>query len=1009
MAEKRCVFICFTRLIYLVTSSASRYHYDAGLSPIGARLEVHGVSSYPHGLPGHTDNLDRKDVLDQDLTDVPSTVPSEGSKSDFHDAKEPYPTSGNRCPYVRSRVVSFVHLCKTEKYIIRSQTICPSGTPDCQRTMYRLAQKPVYEIKRKEVTSLEWKCCPGYIGTNCEVIDPNSIPIPEILAARSETEWEPLLNTATEVPEIIQSIQKQETLIEEIQNDIHQATDNLLDLQNALEKNTSLSSNMNQTKSDAEDRLLREIFLPYMENFLREKFNPMWNSFNKSLQNLSDVVNNLSENVETNRKRMDMFLENTVPKKDLHELGTKFESKIQDSIVKLDHMKHELYNHLHFQQAGIHYNFTVIKADTDMKLKQSQKLQQSQFAHFNISIDELSRGQEQIQDQLQSLTQNITQLWVSCHTEGGKTKQITYEHINQTLAEYKDQIRDLYTESDAAFENLSTLEKWFKELRTEFKKNAHEVQVSLMEKSLTMEENKDFLLRQIMKLNYTVTSFQEGSNDLWKDCDCQKITMDILALEEGQKNLSSLLENVSYGIADVKVKEGFSKTSLQNSVEDLSLALHLNRQSLSAQQEQGRTLAHITSQLKSQAKNFSEDVESLKKDNDVINNHIKLLDSTFSSLLEDATRHDRALQALLGEDVLEVMSEDNPVVLQMSLSEIYEVVNETRHRLEYQQMITDLLNRRLQVLEMQPQKRDSSDISTIFNVEQQTEGIPNYGQFSDYKQPNNEASRDDHLDEPVHSDIAILKNDIRNLNVKLLAIESQVTEGNDCINDTIFNAFKPLNNSLGSMRSDIFALRELFTDHVHTFQKIFSNYETLIATNTTLNVAKVQAFVDKKMKMKKNEGVIQNIQRDKKELEHRWQSDGAARLAMKHDSSVAFAAGFTEGAEGVKIITFNKIFLNYGNVFSPEDGHFTAPCNGVYAFSVTVDFSPGSALSYLLLGGRQKVILYNSIKQESESLKDSFVVVELQKDDKVWLELLQGSIKKNSSGTLLAGYLIFKT
>ncbi|XP_041424865.1 multimerin-2 isoform X2 [Xenopus laevis] len=948
MAGKLCVFICFTGLIYLVTPSASRYHYDAGLSPIGAKLEVHGVSSYPHGLPGHTDKLDSKGVLDQGLTDVPSTVPSEGSKADVHDAKEPYPTNGNRCPYVHSRIVSFAHLCKTEKYVIRSQTNCPPDTPDCQRIMYRLAQKPVYETKRKEVTSLEWKCCPGYVGTNCEVIDPNSIQIPESQAARSETEREPLLNP------------------------------------------------------DTEDRLLRDVFLPYVENFLREQFNPMWDSFNKSLQNLSDMVNNLSENVESNRKRMDMFLENTLPKKDLHELGTKFESKIQENIVKLDHMKHELYNQLHFQQTGIHYNFTVIKADTDMKLKRSQKLQQSQFAHLNISMDELRRGQDQIQDQLQSLAQNISELSVSCRTGGEETTQITSEQINQTLTEYKGQIRDLYTESDAAFENLSTLEKWFKELRTEFKKNAHEVQISLMEKSLIMEENKDILLKQIIELNSTIGSLQGGNDDLWKDCDCQKITMDILTLEEGQNNLSSLLKNVSYGIEDVKEKEGSSKTSLQNSVEDLSLALHLNRQSLSAQQEQGRTLARITSQLESRSKNFSEDVEFLKKDNDVINNHIKLLDSTFSSLLEDATRHDRALQALLGEDVLEVMSEDDPVVLQMSLLEIYDVVNETRHRLENQQLITDLLNSRLQVLEIQPQKRDSPDISTIFNVEQQTEGIPNYGHFSDFKQPNS----DDHLDESMYSDIAILKNDIRNLNVKLTAIESQVTEGNYCINDTIVNVLKPYNISLGSMRSDVFTLRELFTDHVQTFQKIFSNYETLIATNTTLNVAKIQAFVDKKMKKKQNEGVIQKT---KKELEHHWQSDGARRLAVKHDSSVAFAAGFTEGAEGVKIISFNKIFLNYGNVLSPEDGVFYAPYNGVYAFSITVDFSPGNALSYLILGGRQKVILYNSSKEENESVKDSFVVVELQKDDKVWLELLQGSIKKNSSGTLLAGYLIFKT
>ncbi|KAG8435039.1 hypothetical protein GDO86_013126 [Hymenochirus boettgeri] len=1009
MAKKLCVVLfCFG--LILATSAENRHHYDAGLSPIGARIEVHGVSTYPYGLPGHTDDMAKKDDFDRELTDVPKTFSSESSIANFQDVKQSSPTSRKWCSYVRTRIVSFVNLCKTEKYVIRSQQNCPPGTPDCQKVMYRLAQKPVYEIKRKEVTNLEWKCCPGYIGSNCEETDPNSIQIPEIKAIMSEDHQESLLSP--EVSDIMQSIQTQETLLKNIQNDIQQTSSTLMDLQYEVEKNASVTTHKNQTLSETEDRILREVFLPHVENYVREQFNPMWNSFNKSLQNLSNMVKDLSENVETNRERMDTFLENTVLKKDLYELGTKFESKVQENIVKVDQIRHELDNHLHAQQAGIHYNLTIIKADTDMKFKKIQKLQQSQCTSLNISIDEIKREQEYVLDQLQSVAQNVTDLWMSCSTGGREATHVTNHQINKTLAEFKDEIRDLYTESDAVFENIATLEKWFKELRTEFKKNAEAVQISFMEKSLILEENKDFLLRQIMEINSTISSIQQGSDDLLKNCDCQKITLDILALEESQKNFSNLLKNVSYGIEDVKQKEGFSKTSLQNSVEDLSMALHLIRQSLTSQQEKERVLSYITSHLQSQAKNFSDDVTLLKKDNDLINNHIKLLDSTFSTLLEDAIRHNRALEALLGDDVLEVMSEDNPVVLQMSIMQIYQVINETIQRLEKQKTTTDSLKRRVEVLEMHPQKQDSPDFSAIFNVEQQTEGLVHEGRFkkglSDHMQPIYEGSKDEPLEEMTPSDITTLKNDIRQLSLKLVALETHVTEENHYNKETILKVIKPLNISLVSVKSDILNLRELFAGHVQIFHKIFRNYETMIASNASLNIENLRALVDKKMKKKESKGALQHAFRDK-EMDQLWQSDGTGRKVLKQDSPLVFSAGFTGGAEGVKILLFDKIFLNYGDVFSLEDGHFTAPYNGVYAFAITVDFGPGNAMSHLVFGGRQKVILYNNNKQESGSLKYSFAVVELQKDDKVWLELLQGSIKKNSYGTRLEGYLIFKT
>ncbi|XP_019715810.1 multimerin-2-like [Hippocampus comes] len=80
-----------------------------------------------------------------------------------------YPArSGNWCAFVQKRVVTVAVACGTEKYTIKSQSPCPSGTPDCHLVMYKLSTRPLYRQQQKETTALLWRCCPGHRGDNCD-------------------------------------------------------------------------------------------------------------------------------------------------------------------------------------------------------------------------------------------------------------------------------------------------------------------------------------------------------------------------------------------------------------------------------------------------------------------------------------------------------------------------------------------------------------------------------------------------------------------------------------------------------------------------------------------------------------------------------------------------------------------------------------------------------------------------------------------------------------------------
>ncbi|XP_041924438.1 EMILIN-2 [Alosa sapidissima] len=96
----------------------------------------------------------------------------------------------NWCAYVVHKNVTCAVLGATETVVEPELAPCPMHQPDCaQRVIYRTHLRPMYKIGYKEVTELEWKCCPLYQGYDCmelkgfpstpEELRPNPAHIPE--------------------------------------------------------------------------------------------------------------------------------------------------------------------------------------------------------------------------------------------------------------------------------------------------------------------------------------------------------------------------------------------------------------------------------------------------------------------------------------------------------------------------------------------------------------------------------------------------------------------------------------------------------------------------------------------------------------------------------------------------------------------------------------------------------------------------------------------------------------
>ncbi|XP_076829514.1 EMILIN-2 [Brachyhypopomus gauderio] len=80
----------------------------------------------------------------------------------------------NWCAFVVHKNVTCAVLGTTESVVEPELAPCPTHQPDCaQRVIYRTHIRPMYKVGHKQVTELEWRCCPGYRGHDCmELKDP---------------------------------------------------------------------------------------------------------------------------------------------------------------------------------------------------------------------------------------------------------------------------------------------------------------------------------------------------------------------------------------------------------------------------------------------------------------------------------------------------------------------------------------------------------------------------------------------------------------------------------------------------------------------------------------------------------------------------------------------------------------------------------------------------------------------------------------------------------------------
>ncbi|XP_052589928.1 multimerin-2 isoform X3 [Peromyscus californicus insignis] len=946
-------FLCFPRF-YLKTTSPANLGATCKVEPQWSQLSLSlamiltlllGLGGYlSWGLPGAGAQDPGTRFSDPQRPRVPAAWEMEVADASRDSIGR------NWCPYQISRLVTYIAACKTEKLLVHSQQPCPQGAPDCQRVkvMYPVVQKPVYQVQQKVLTSQAWRCCPGFHGPDCQDYGHPGTEFNEI-----------------KVP--------QEHLLQNLQNDAQLAEDDLPGTWEAPASNlTAERMEANQTEFGFSGRISEHLLQPHIDAFLKAHFNPMWKSFGESLHSLSKAIRNLSLDVEANHQAVKMLQEGTVTRADLQELGAKFDAKVQENNQRVGRLQQDVEDQLHAQRRALHHALSEVQAEMSTKLKQLVKAQEVPGAEGSLVVASAAAAAarpepESLQARLGQLQRNISALYTVIDQKEEEL-QSTIKSMDSVLNRHVDEIKELYSESDETFDQISKVERQVEELLVNHT-GLRELRVILMEKSLIMEENKEEMERQLLELNFTLQHLQAGHADLIKyvkDCNCQRLYSDMDVIREGQRDAMRTLEETQVSLDEQHQLDGSSLQALQSTVDAMSSVMDKHK----VEGEQARA---ERARMRSQLRALDHAVEALKTVANQTGREMRQLHSSFAALLEDALRHQAVLAALFGEEMMEEMSEEAPRPLPLNYDQIRLALQDAASGLQEQAFGWDALATRVEALEQHPQ-------------------------LAERLEPSHDSGREEEATA------------LANLEQEIQRLSSDVKQVGQCC-DASWAA--SLNGSLEDLHSMLSDTRHSLRQHQQLFRSLFQNFQELVASNISLDLGKLHTMLSKK---DKKQQIGASRKREKKQVvtsagtRAKGMEKGVLDLELwEAGSPVAFYGSSSEVVTAVQMVKFNTTSINVGSGYFPEHGYFRAPRRGVYWFAVSITFGPGPGVGQLVLEGHRRVPVH-SAEQRGGSTATAFAMAELQKGERVWFELIQGSVTKGSQPhAAFGGFLLFKT
>ncbi|KAG7324916.1 hypothetical protein KOW79_011232 [Hemibagrus wyckioides] len=723
---------------------------------------------------------------------------------------------GNWCAFVHHRLVSMDELSGGEEHVVKSTNPCSNGDPDCQKPTHQLSQ-PTYRQKQKTITALQWKCCPGHGGNNCQ-----------------------------ETVSLIGERQSREEHPQTAPTDASQADDSDSGNGGDIPPPPTTPSSSSLPLMDSSNLLaFHQIFAAVMA-----QLQPMLDGFNRTLENLSREVEGLSTDLKNLRHEQGKI------SKTRHAHEAKCEKHLEESLeqmqqiwTKMDTQQKGIEQTVQSQEERLLYNMTSLKGKIDHYIDMSHEEIQVTLQSLNKSMEEIRLDYERLQETPEGepgLLDNASESQSPLETTVWEAiSSLDMKVLNNTM-----ELSPLIENSKHLINIVQKLDHGLRNLSERLEYASHNTEVHLAQIGLEVEAARVATLKTVNELASNHSNQERDLREIQLDveniyqhlqnnelattgeiCSCKEISDSLARLESEVANVTNVAKENRYALEDAEAKRGLSQWTPE--VEDLHQGLWSVRESLAFEQVKRKTLNDNLDQLKTALLDSQKEIIGLKDQFVVKEAEIRRLSSSFSSLLKDAIRHSEILEVILGDEVMEFSSWSNIQQKDLAIPVLLQKMRLMQEKIDsHENSLTSL-------------RKSSSEKAQMTNDDPVA--------FTEWDLTKDQGSiAEDHVD--ILLDISKREDDedysvsdfwSLGREVEQLANRLSVLEQKPC------NYTADPNGSVVELQRDVLTLQQTLEDHLRTFQNLFQYTEELASSSDGVNLDQVQTMMRTKEKKRK--------------------------------------------------------------------------------------------------------------------------------------------------------------
>ncbi|XP_025778229.1 multimerin-1 [Puma concolor] len=636
----------------------------------------------------------------------------------------------NWCAYVHTRLSPTVILDNQVTYLPNGRGPCGSTGRSCPQRSQKIPN-PVYRMQHKIVTSLEWKCCPGFSGAKCQLKAQEQQHLIHSNQAESHTavgketakqEQQKDCGDPAVTQKMTEQMNQQAMKLTLLQKKIDNISLAVSDVRNTY---SSLEGKINEDKGREFQSFLKGLksksISDLVKNIVREQFKVFQNEMQETVAQLFKTVSSLSEDLENTRQIIRQVNESVVS------------IAVQQKSVLMQENRPTLTDILdlknHIVNIRQEMTFTCEKPIKELEAKQihlegalEQEHSRSVLYYESLNktlskmreVHEQLLSTEQVSDQkgvpaAESLSNNVTEYMSALH-ENMKKQGLMMLQMFDDLHIHDSKINNLTMALEMEKESVrSECEDMLSKCRNDFKFQIKDTEENLQVLNQTLAE-------VLFPMDNKVDKMNEQLNDLTYDMEILQPLLErgapfreTMTYEQPKEAVATRkkVENliIAVNTLNILIKELSKRHNLlRNEVQSRSDALdrRINEYALEMEDGLNKTMTIINNAIDFIQDNYmlKETLSTIKYDPEVHHKctqnmetiltfipQFQRLNDSIQMLVNDSQRYSFVLQVA---KVLADSTKDEKLS-QSNFQKIYQMFNETTSQvIKYQQNMSHL-------------------------------------------------------------------------------------------------------------------------------------------------------------------------------------------------------------------------------------------------------------------------------------------------------------------------------